>query len=71
MSLHVFDYVALGIVALSVVFVVGEIALKDSGLFRQIVTDVARMAQPEPARTAEIHELRVRRPAQVDIRKAA
>jgi hypothetical protein len=71
MSLHVFDYVALAMVALSVALVVAEIAFKDPRLFREIATDVVKMARPEPARTAEIHRLPVRRSEQVEIRKAA
>lgn len=57
MSAHALEYVALGIAALSLVLVVAEIAFKDPGAFREIVTDVAKMARPEPARTAKMRHL--------------
>jgi hypothetical protein len=71
MSAHALEYVALAVAVLSLVLVVAEIALKAPGAFREIVTDVAGMARPEPARTAEIRQLPSRRIEPVEIREAA
>ena len=51
---------------------VAEIALNDTGAFREIVTDAAKMGGLEPRTAAEIRRLPSRRPVRaVAVRRAA